>query len=1361
MAKRRQKQTAPKPDPSAKVEETSQKSSVESSGKSLQNEKELAKLREKKIKDQKELDELGKKQEERDKESQENQKKSSVNQNEELKKKRELKKIEEDINDILTDHLSLVATVSENARALLPVELEKLNLAQGMVGVMQRTLKIQEEQGTISDAYVSSMARARNYTADSEDLQDQILKNADKALTGQYESVDLSKQEVALKRAQSFYDQNKASMSEKERENAKQALKLMKESYIQNKLMNESLEQASKSAKRIVDTFDNITQLKFGDAIRSGLDLDGLQNDINKKVKGSLANAIIEIRGSKGLVGGMKAAGAGLGELIKMAPKFAMALGIGGIIAAVSYLFEAFGKVDEEVSQLGRDMGISKSEAMELHHTAVDLAGEMKLVGINANEVAKGVKLASEMMGDLDMASRLAAGDEKAKQLVKDTTILSEKFGLSGEEIKNINDLATMSGKSMGQLTAEASSLNKGLLTSKESLKVLAKVPKEVAVSFKGGTQELIKAAAKAKLLGVELSKVKSIGDGMLDIETSLEKEMEARVLTGKNINLDAARAYALQGDVASLQDELLRQMGSLEDFQKMGPIQQKSMADAMGMTVEEMTNMLTNAEKLKDLGISQEKMTKLQEMNAEQLNAELAKGGKQQYQDYVRNLAKEKESEENKKKLADAMTKLQEKLTPIISKLVDIADKFIGLIDTVGGLEPLLLTIGGIIAFIATVTVGKKLVDSFKMAKDGVSALKDGLGGMFDMIKGQGGEAMDLITDKASEMTDIASDATEKVTEAATEKVEDKVKDLASDKVESIVDDAASEGTDKLVESFTGTADQAKGLEAEASAGGAGGGGNAISNFINSIDPTRILAVAGALVLFAAALYITAKAFQEFGNVNFTGVIVGVGAMVLLVGVAGLLAVFASVIAGSGAVAAMYAVGAAILMFSAALLVSAIAFEMMSKINWDGFNGAFEAIATLAEAFAYVGLLSFPIALGVLAMLGIAVAAGAIGLSLIMIGTGLKAIADAGDLTAAGKNLVNGMMEIAKAPAALLNDDIEDQFDELEDILDELDFSDLKALSELANSDMSKAGKNLVEGINSLAQVGTSTDFGSSGFLGMGKTGIKAVMDDFSSALEEIDFGGIKALAEIANTDMSQVGPKINDALLSLSQIGTDVDLGSSGFFGMAGETGITKALDSLSGAIGQLDYEDIKEFSNVDWSKFSTAGAEISKFFEGISKVGGGNFTFFTQLAQLFNTVMPEQINAFATSIGSLAQSLGNLAGALERLAIEKLDKLNSMIYNAGQVEGSLVLTSDVGTIDTGMFTTVNSNSSGGGGTGGGGGSAIEQKLDTLISVLSQAANQPLVIKFGDKTIEEFKGQLSLKSDAQLADNTYGRSR
>jgi hypothetical protein len=52
------------------------------------------------------------------------------------------------------------------------------------------------------------------------------------------------------------------------------------------------------------------------------------------------------------------------------------------------------------------------------------------------------------------------------------------------------------------------------------------------------------------------------------------------------------------------------------------------------------------------------------------------------------------------------------------------------------------------------------------------------------------------------------------------------------------------------------------------------------------------------------------------------------------------------------------------------------------------------------------------------------------------------------------------------------------------------------------------------------------------------------------------------------------------------------------------------------------------------------------------------------------------------------------------------------------------------------------------------------VEKKLDTLISVISDATNKPTVIKIGEKTVEEIKSQLDFKKAYNVAvDNSYGR--
>jgi len=72
---------------------------------------------------------------------------------------------------------------------------------------------------------------------------------------------------------------------------------------------------------------------------------------------------------------------------------------------------------------------------------------------------------------------------------------------------------------------------------------------------------------------------------------------MEAQVLTGKALNLNHARELAFRGDHVGAAKEMLKQVGSLNEFQNMNVIAQKALAQAMGLSVDELANQLTEAE--------------------------------------------------------------------------------------------------------------------------------------------------------------------------------------------------------------------------------------------------------------------------------------------------------------------------------------------------------------------------------------------------------------------------------------------------------------------------------------------------------------------------------------------------------------------------------------------------------------------------------------------------------------------------------------------------------------------------------------------------------------------------------------------
>jgi len=105
------------------------------------------------------------------------------------------------------------------------------------------------------------------------------------------------------------------------------------------------------------------------------------------------------------------------------------------------------------------------------------------------------------------------------------------------------------------------------------------------------------------KALGTSLKEMDSIASSFLDFESSISKEFEAQILTGKDLNLNRARALFLENDLAGAAQEINRQLGSSDDFLKLNRIQAESVAEAFGMSRDSMAQMLKTQEMLVKLG--------------------------------------------------------------------------------------------------------------------------------------------------------------------------------------------------------------------------------------------------------------------------------------------------------------------------------------------------------------------------------------------------------------------------------------------------------------------------------------------------------------------------------------------------------------------------------------------------------------------------------------------------------------------------------------------------------------------------------------------------------------------------------------
>jgi hypothetical protein len=93
------------------------------------------------------------------------------------------------------------------------------------------------------------------------------------------------------------------------------------------------------------------------------------------------------------------------------------------------------------------------------------------------------------------------------------------------------------------------------------------------------------------------LEQVAKAGSTLLDFGSSISNELEAELLTGKQLNLERARAAALAGDQITLAEELAKNMGTAAEFTKLNKLQQDSLAKSIGMSSDELAETLRKRE--------------------------------------------------------------------------------------------------------------------------------------------------------------------------------------------------------------------------------------------------------------------------------------------------------------------------------------------------------------------------------------------------------------------------------------------------------------------------------------------------------------------------------------------------------------------------------------------------------------------------------------------------------------------------------------------------------------------------------------------------------------------------------------------
>ena len=361
--------------------------------------------------------------------------------------------------------------------------------------------------------------------------------------------------------------------------------------------------------------------------------------------------------------------------------------------------------LDKTLTEFGKSVQVSKEGARTLADSFQETSFEASQINKNVSSTQASIKNQIEANNELNKS--LGTGALFTKQSRIDQIELVKGMGLQGEEGAKIYGLGKLNNMTAHQTavaigdqvvnTRKATGIT---LDYRKVLSDVAKVGGQLSAQYKNNPALLAQAVTQAQLLGLTLEQTAKMGSSLVDdFAGSLSKELEAELLTGKALNLEQARYYALMGDSAKAAKELMDNVGGIEEYQQLNVLQQKSLAAAIGLTTDELATSLKQQELLK--GTVFETQAAFEEVAREaartgdytKLNAELAQAANGE------ELAKQASQISNQEKFQMAIEKLQETVANLVNgPFGTLIDKFATLLGQAGTLKFIIGSIASII---------------------------------------------------------------------------------------------------------------------------------------------------------------------------------------------------------------------------------------------------------------------------------------------------------------------------------------------------------------------------------------------------------------------------------------------------------------------------------------------------------------------------------------------------------------------------------------------------------------------------------------------------------------------------------------
>jgi len=581
-----------------------------------------------------------------------------------------VRRIDTSFNEL---HKSLKAVTAEFDKSQNPLN----QMKKGMRGLVSEAQKLANEEDDIGSLSRKNLIALKERSLASQKM---AKESAKKVLQG----INIGK--LSVKSYKALTAEQKA------------AVGILKDS---GKIQEDLLSKIDSRIK-LEDDFNK--KLGFGGQLAGGLDKAlqkagipslGIADSIEEARKN-----FIEMDGASSV---FKDTMKGIGKNLKNALSSAnlMQLSFGAMIKALI-------SVDKESGEFAKNNGISYQRTLQIR-------GEMSKVARNSKDILVTSKALMETQASLNEffgQSVVFSGEmaEEFASIAKRTNMSAESQGLFALESMKTGKTAKTLLKSQITQTME---LNKqyGLqMSAKQIQEAIGKTSIALQLTYHGSTEELTKQVMAVKALGASMETVASIANSLLDFESSIQAELEAELLLGKNINLEKARQFALQNNMAGVADEVMKNQAIMHAFETKNVIAQEAAAKALGMNRDDLAKMVHEQEKLENIRKAgfdsmSDAQTKYNDLRNQGYSAEQAasKVGDKSLQDQL-------ESASVAERMEGVMARIQEIFISMAEPILGAVD---GIMKMVGGAENLaniLITIAGLYAAIKFSILGANI---------------------------------------------------------------------------------------------------------------------------------------------------------------------------------------------------------------------------------------------------------------------------------------------------------------------------------------------------------------------------------------------------------------------------------------------------------------------------------------------------------------------------------------------------------------------------------------------------------------------------------------------------------------------------